>query len=397
MTVDAASSDPPEGQELVEVEDVSKFGVPETLITLSGILGRLLIVLLALAVALWLLAQVQPVAIALFLGMFLTALAGPIARLFNKIMPKVLAVVLSLLLIAAAGIYIVIVVVDSIISEGSQLGDAIRDGLSQIDDWLQNGPLSLTGDQLSEVNQKAQDTMGSLGSDLLSALASEASSIGTVITAGAVFFFATIFFMISGESIWKWLVGWMPSRIRSGVDVSGQLFWGSVAGYARGMVVVAILDALLVFVGLMILGVPLAPALAAVVFMGAFIPVIGAPIATLLAAVVALATEGLTTAILVVALTVVVGSFDGDVMQPLVMGKAVSLHPLAIVTLIAAGALTLGIVGALIAVPLGSGIYVVAKFLTNRDSEHPFPPAPEAPPPQEDVATGDAAAAASSA
>ena len=111
----------------------------------------------------------------------------------------------------------------------------------------------------------------------------------------------------------------------------------------------------------------MAAGLAAVVFMGAFIPVIGAPIATLVAAVVALAANGPTTAILVIVLTVIVGSFDGDVMQPLVMGKAVSLHPLAIVTIIAVGAMTMGIVGALIAVPVASSMYAVLKYVTHKE------------------------------
>ena len=143
----------------------------------------------------------------------------------------------------------------------------------------------------------------------------------------------------------------------------------------------AFFDALLVFIGLLILRVPLAPALAAVVFIGAFIPVIGAPVATFFAAIVALAERGPVIALLVIVLTVIVGSFDGDVLQPLVMGKAVNLHPLAIVIAIAAGSIALGIVGALIAVPIAGAIYGVAKYLTNRDPEHPYLPATSPPTP----------------
>jgi predicted PurR-regulated permease PerM len=109
--------------------------------------------------------------------------------------------------------------------------------------------------------------------------------------------------------------------------------------------------------------------------------VIGAPIATFFAAIVALAERGPLIAILVILLTVVVGSFDGDVLQPLVMGKAVSLHPLAIIFAIAAGSITLGIVGALVAVPIAGAIYGVAKFVTGRDPDNPFPPPPLAPVP----------------
>ena len=172
----------------------------------------------------------------------------------------------------------------------------------------------------------------------------------------------------------------MPRRIQEPVDVSGHMAWDAIAGYTRGIVIVAFADAVLVFIGLTILQVPLAPALSALVFLGAFIPVIGAPIATFFAAIVALAERGPVVALLVVLLTVVVGSFDGDVLQPLVMGKAVSLHPLAIVFAIAAGGIAMGIVGALIAVPVAGAIYKVAKYLTGRDPEHPFPdPGPPGP------------------
>ena len=174
-------------------------------------------------------------------------------------------------------------------------------------------------------------------------------------------------------------MSWMPKRMRVQIDTSGHIAWDSISGYTRGIVIVAFCDALLVFIGLTILQVPLAPALASVVFLGAFIPVIGAPTATFFAAVVALAERGLVVALLVVALTVVVGSFDGDVLQPLVMGKAVSLHPLAIVFAIAAGGIVMGIVGALIAVPIAGALYGVLKYLTGRDPERPYPgPGPEA-------------------
>jgi predicted PurR-regulated permease PerM len=186
----------------------------------------------------------------------------------------------------------------------------------------------------------------------------------------------------------------MPTRSRPYVNTAGELGWDSLSGYTRGVVVVALCDSILVFIGLVILQVPMAPALAAIVFFGAFIPVIGAPIATFFAAIVALAERGPIIALLVIGLTVVVGSFDGDVMQPLVMGKAVSLNPLAIIILIAIGSILLGIIGALVAVPIGAAVYRVMKYLTGRDPDHPLPgespPTPDSP---ADAAPADTAAA----
>lgn len=353
------------------------FAVPENLKVLAGFTWRVLVIGAGVFILIWGVFQIAPVALALFLALFVTALAGPIARLFQRIMPKVPAVLLALLLITVVGGFILFSVLRSIIQEGSALGDAVSAGVDEIEAWLQQGPLQMTGGQLSQVQAQAQTWLTDTGKNLAGDVLADLGAVGTIITAGSVFMFATIFFLVSGPAIWAWMVGWAPARVRTTFDTCGQLAWGTMAGYGRGMVVVALCDAFLVFIGLTILQVPLAPALAAVVFMGAFIPVIGAPIATFLAAVVALATKGPVTAGLVVILTIIVGSFDGDVMQPLVMGKAVSLHPLAIVTIIAAGALTFGVVGALIAIPIVSSLYVVGKFLAGRDPEHPYPPPPE--------------------
>ncbi|MEI2717205.1 MAG: AI-2E family transporter [Candidatus Nanopelagicales bacterium] len=353
------------------------FVVPRALAVTAGMTWRILVIGLGIYILIWALFQIAPVALAIFLALFVTALAGPVARLFQRVLPKVVSVVLALLLITVVGGVIIFSVLRSIIEQGPALASAITAGIQDVEDWLQQGPLQLTGDQLNSVQQQAETWAKSAGESIASGLLSDLGEVGTIITAGSVFLFGTVFFMVSGPSIWQWLVDWVPVRVRDTFDTCGQLAWRTMAGYGRGMVVVALCDAFLVFIGLTILQVPLAPALAAVVFMGAFIPVIGAPIATFLAALVALATKGPVTALLVVALTIVVGSFDGDVMQPLVMGKAVSLHPLAIVTIIAAGALTFGVIGALIAIPIASSIYVILKYLTGRDPDHPYPRRPE--------------------
>ncbi len=349
------------------------FTVPGTLVTLAGIVWRVLAIGLGAYILVWAIFQIGPVALAIFLALFVTALAGPVARLFGRVMPKVLSVVLALLLITVAGGIIIFLVLKSIVEQGPALAAAVSDGIQEVEDWLQTGPLHLTGDQLNQVQSQAGTWLANTGKSLAGDVVSDLGAVGTIITAGSVFLFGVIFFMTTGPQIWAWVVSWAPERIRDTFNTCGELAWGTMAGYGRGMIVVALCDAFLVFIGLTILQVPLAPALATVVFMGAFIPVIGAPIATFLAALVALATKGPVTAALVVVLTIIVGSFDGDVMQPLVMGKAVSLHPLAIVIIIAAGALTFGVVGALIAIPIASSIYVVLKFLTGRDPEHPYP------------------------
>jgi putative heme transporter len=366
----APPGDAPEPEPAVE----PPFRVPPTLAVLAGIVWRILVIALGAYLIVWIIFQIAPVALAVFLALLVTALAGPIAGVLRRFLPDVVSVILALMLITVAGLIILTVVVRSIVEQGPALQQAIAAGIQQLEDWLQHGPLQLTTDQLSQFEGQAQSWATNTGKAIAEGAVSELGALGTFITAGSVFLFGTLFFMTSGDQIWGFVVSWSPRRVRASFDTCGELAWATMAGYARGMVVVALCDAFLVFVGLVILQVPLAAALAAVVFMAAFIPVIGAPLATLLASMVALATRGPTTALLVVALTIIVGSFDGDVLQPLVMGKAVSLHPLAIVSIIAAGALACGIIGALIAVPVVSSIYVVLKYLAGRDPDHPYPP-----------------------
>jgi predicted PurR-regulated permease PerM len=355
-------------------QDPPSDGVPQTLRTLSGITWRLLVLLVGVGVLVLGMGRIFPVVFALFFAMLVTAWATPVMNLINKVLPKVISMILALVLIATAILTILYVVISSSIAEGPKLLASITSGINEIEKWLQDGPLKLTDDRLSsllsEVQSYGETAAKGVGESLLASL----SSVGTLVIAGSVFLFGVIFFMLTPRTIWNWFVGWLPKSVEEPVNVSGDIAWGAISGYTRGIVVIAFADATLVFIGLTILQVPLAPALSAVVFLGAFIPVIGAPVATFFAAIVALAERGPIIALLVIVLTVIVGSFDGDVLQPLVMGKAVSLHPLAIILAIAAGSIALGIVGALIAVPIVGAVYGVAKYLTGRDPDQPFPP-----------------------
>ena len=356
-------------------------GVPGTLRVTAGITWRILVILAGVVVAGYVLDIIFPVVFALFFALLMTAWTQPLMNLLHRFLPKVLSMIIALLVIGSAVVAIVAIVVHSSIGEGPKLVASMTSGVTQIEEWLKTGPLQLTDDNITSLLNQATEWAKTMAGGLLGDAVGALGSIGTLIIAASVFFYGVVYFLMSPTTIWDWLISWMPRPLQTPVDVSGHMAWDAIAGYTQGIVVVAFVDALLVFIGLTILQVPLAPALSALVFIGAFIPVIGAPIATFFAAIVALAERGPVVALLVVLLTVAVGSFDGDVLQPLVMGKAVSLHPLAIVFAIAAGGISMGIVGALIAVPVAGAIYKVAKYLTGRDPDNPFPAAEPVPDP----------------
>lgn len=355
----------------------SKPWVSPGLASWAAVTWRVLIVLAGLVALFYAIGLISIVFIALFLGAFFTALASPIRNLLARFLPRIIALIASIFLIAVAIVIVLGIVIRSVINEGPSLAQAITTAFKSIQTWTSGPPLNLSDDDFTKYVGEVQNWITNV---VESFAVGTLGSIGDLVIGGSVFIFAVIFFMSNPRGIWNFIVSWVPVRARTQFDTSGVLAWDSLSSYARGVVVVALADATLVFIGLVILQVPLAPALAAIVFFGAFIPVIGAPIATFFAAIIALAERGPLIALLVVVLTVIVGSFDGDVLQPLVMGKAVSLHPLAIIILIAIGSLTLGIIGALVAVPIGAAVYRVVKFLSGRDPEHPrsgvSPPVP---------------------
>jgi predicted PurR-regulated permease PerM len=209
---------------------------------------------------------------------------------------------------------------------------------------------------------------------LLKALATSAGSAFDVLTAVLTGVFALIFFLLQPRQLFDWVLSWTPKRARLRTDEAATIAWDSFSSYTRGIIVVALSDSIVVGIGLAIIGVPLVGPLALLVFIGAFIPIIGAPIAMIIAALVALAAKGPLAALLVIGLIFIVGELEGHVFQPLILGRAVALHPLAIVMLVAVGTAVLGFLGALIAVPVGLVIYMVTKYLTDRLPDHPRAP-----------------------
>ena len=363
----APQRDPGERQvPRIPLDAFGNIGVPRGLKNAAGITWRLLVLIAGFLVLLKVLGLLGGVAMAIFFSLIVAALAGPMQRRLRRIMPDALATVLAMLLMILFVLLVFAFVVKSIVNEWGALQAAAQGGLAQMESWLRTGPLHMDDTAVNNLLQQLQTWIATQGTTFAKTLPGTLGSAGDFITVLSVLAFGSFFFLNSGPKIWDWTMSWVPLPIREEVDNAGLVTWQAVSGYTRGIILVAIADGFLVFVGLMILRVPLAAALAVVVMFGALIPVIGAPIATLFAAVVALATEGLTTALLVVALTIVVGSFDGDIMQPLIMGHAVQLHPLAIVSVIAVGTLSFGVIGALLGVPVAATFYSLAKYLTGR-------------------------------
>jgi predicted PurR-regulated permease PerM len=217
--------------------------------------------------------------------------------------------------------------------------------------WLINGPIQLSRDQINHTGDTVIKSINDHQALLTSGALSTAGTIAEIVTGALLTLFTVIFFLLGGRSIWQFITGLVPANNRARVRAAGAAGFHSLAGYARATFLVALVDAIGIGTGLAIMGIPLALPLASLVFLGAFVPVVGAVISGLLAVLIALLAKGFIFAAITFGLVIAVMQLEAHVLQPFVMGHAVSIHPLAVVLGIAAGSVIAGIVGALLAVP----------------------------------------------
>ncbi|MGI9198019.1 MAG: AI-2E family transporter [Candidatus Nanopelagicales bacterium] len=339
--------------------------------------------LAAIGVVVWglllLLSPLQTLILALFFALLIAAWLMPLTNWLARSMPRWLAAVLSLLVFfVAVGVVITFIGLQTA-SQWEGIAQAFNQGVIDIQTWLREGPLQVTDTQLVSLYQGVENFIRQSGGDIALGVLSGVGSILGVGTALAAAVFILIFILIQPHAMFGWVIGWLPERNREVVAQSIRIAWGGFSQYSQGLVLVAVTNATLVTIVLLIMGVPLAIPLGIIVFFGAFIPYIGAPIAMLLAAFVALVTDGPLAGALVIVLIFVIGQLEGNVLQPLIMGQTVNLHPVAIVLVTAVGAAYFGLLGALIGVPLAAGIYGAMKYLNGpvrSDDGSPPEPAP---------------------
>lgn len=335
----------------------------------AGWSWRIIVVVAAVALVFWSTSKVLLLFVAVFMAFVFTAVLRPVVSWLSRVMPRALATAISLLLGIAvvAGLFTYIGV--SVASQWDTLGRQFSDGLQTIRDYLERSPLhvTITDADLDRWLKQGQDWIGSHSGTIASTALSSVGSVVEVLTALALAIFLTVFFLTRGVPMWSWFINQLPARMRPGWHLAGGVAWGTFSGYTRGIFLVAASDGILAAVALFILGVPLAAPLAVLVFVGAFIPLIGAPLAMVVAMVVALAANGPLTALIVGLVIAGIGQLEGHVFQPLIMGKQVSLHPVAVAVAVAGGTLIAGILGAVIAVPLVAVAWSVFSRLRTVD------------------------------
>ncbi|MCP2197533.1 putative PurR-regulated permease PerM [Lentzea flava] len=327
--------------------------VPLLLRVSAALSWRFVVVVAALYVVAYVLGFLASIVIPVAIALLLAALLSPgVAKLVEWRVPRGVATTVMMIL----GIGVLGGVLTFVISEFSrglpELQTQVAASLDTIQKWLKDGPAHLSDAQLQNYINEIVKTIKENQAEITSGALTTAATLGEVLTGLLLALFTLIFFLHDGDGIWRFVIRAVPRDVRARVDVAGRRGFGSLVSYVRATAAVAVVDAVGVGIGLAIIGVPLVVPLSALVFLGAFIPIVGAVFTGAVAVLIALVTNGPIAALVVLAVLIGVMQLESHVLQPLLLGRAVKLHPLAVVIAIAGGLVVGGIAGALLAVPL---------------------------------------------
>ncbi len=328
---------------------------------------RVLAIAAAVLALLLLADRLKLLILALFVATLVTALLDPAVRWVQRVMRGSRGFATTLVLVVAIAVLAALIAALAVQVGGSfsDLSDKFADGLAQIRSWLRD-TFGIDDATLQGYLQQIWDAIQSNRNGLLSGALSGTRIALEVLSGAAIALFSTVFMLLDGARIWSWCVSLFPRRSQEGVREVGQRSWLVLTAYVRGTVLIAFVDAVSIGLVLGVVGVPLAVPLAALVFFGAFVPIIGAFVSGFVAVVVALATRGVVAAVVVLVAIIVVQQVEGHLLQPLVMGRLVRLHPLGVVAAVTAGTVLAGLVGAVVAVPLAAVLTTVFGYYARR-------------------------------
>ena len=345
---------------------------------------RLLVIGAALGAVVWVVSQLSMLVISVSIALIFTALLlTPVDWLHRHGVPRGGAVALVLLGGLALLGGLMTFVVRQFIAGLPELSGEVTRSIESARNWLTDGPLGLSGEQIENAGNSAIEAIRNNQEQLTTGAITTATTVTQLVTGLFLVLFAVIFLLHGGRNIWQFVTKLVPSNARERVRTAGAKGFGSLVGFVRATFFVALVDAVGIGAGLALMGIPLALPLASLVFLGAFIPVVGAVVTGFLAVIVALLSKGFVFALLTLGLVLAVQQLEGNVLQPLVMGRAVKIHPLAVLLAITAGAILAGIVGALLAIPLVAFANTAVRHLLSGDEPDPAADGPPGEPDEE--------------
>ena len=336
--------------------------VPDWLVRFAAIAWRLLVVGAAVYFTWQVLQRVRVVVLAVIIGLFPAALLwGPVRALKRRGWRPILATWAVLLGAAAVVTGIGYLIFPSLVDGLEPLVSDVGQAFEDLQDWLVEGPLGLSRQQIDDFVAQAGEWAAGLGPGIVTG----AFLVVEVVTGAVLAIIVTFFVLKDGDRVAVRLRERLAPATADRVMRGGRVAWETMSRYIKGLAVVGLVDATAIAIGLLLVGVPLVVPLAILVFLGAFFPLVGAFVSGLVAVAVALVNGGPTDALIVLAIVVGVQQLEGDVILPLIFGRTMQLHPLVILLAVAVGGVGFGLMGAFLSVPVAAVIVAVNRELSS--------------------------------
>jgi putative heme transporter len=376
---DAVAAPPPPERSLPEASLRREVAVGSFLSRLATFCLRFLVLVAAVVVLGYIVGRLWVIVLPVLLGLLLATVFWPPVRFLRAWrVPAALAalgVLLAGVLLLAATVALL---APQVTGQAQEIADQVVAGLDDLQDLVTGPPLNLGQDAVGGAVDNVISQLQANAQNIAGRVLSGAVAAGSLLLTGLLAIVLCFFFLKDGPRFLPWLAGLTGPRAAPHVNAVGQRAWATLAGFIRAQAAVGLVDAVFIGVGLAVLGVPLALPLAVLIFFGAFIPIIGAVVTGALAALVALVTNGLTAALIVIGLVLVVQQLEGNVLQPILVGRTLDLHPAVVILAVTAGGTLAGIVGAFLAVPVVAVVAVIARYA--RQQLALVEPAPGSPP-----------------
>ena len=322
-----------------------------------------ILIVAGLALAGYLLKFIWVGLLPVLLAILVSTVLYPIsAWLRSKGFPRSLAAVSTLLglIIVFCGVFAAMAPV--VTSQSQTLINQAEDGINQLTEMVEKSPIDIQSDQLQSVLQDVVKFAKGQASTIATGVISGFSMASSIVVAALIMLFVTFFIIKDGDKFLPWLRKYTGNSTGWHVTELGARIWKTLSGFIQAQAAVAMVDAVLIGLGLWVLQVPLALVIAVVTFFASFIPIIGAVTAGALAVIIALVSNGLTNALLALALIIIVQQVEGNVLQPMLQSKAMGLHAAVVLLSVTVGSTLAGIVGAFLAVPVAATIAVVVRY-----------------------------------
>jgi predicted PurR-regulated permease PerM len=341
--------------------------VPWTLRVAAETIWRLLVVGAGVYILFQVVQVLHIVALAFIAALLISALLQPTVAWLQRLgVPRALAAAMTFIG-GLVGIGLVGWFVGWQVSTNlGEVTSKVQSGITQVHSWLVHGPMHLTDTQINQFVKQLQNAVGTNSNQITSFGFSTVGIVIEILTGVFLAAFCTFFLIYDGARIWGWLLRLFPANARMAMAGAGPRAWSTLTAYVRGTVLVAFIDSVSIGIGIYLLGVPLALPVSVLIFLGAFVPLVGALLTGTIAVLIALVTKSFFTAAMVLVVLLAVQQIEGHLLQPLILGRAVRVHPIAVVLSVTVGSILGGIGGAIVAVPLVAVTNTTVGYLKAR-------------------------------